>query len=124
MIISPPYGTILTDLFLSDSDEDEDEERLDEGSGIFHILPQEISGSLARYYRYIVSLFVAKDIYTSVVYFSTLAIDSFADEKIEDENILKDLWLQLFRSNASLALYEDAYNTMMATPFRDTLVAF
>lgn len=42
---------------------------------------------------------------------------------MEDEVILKDLWLKLFKSNASLGLYEDAYNTLMMVPYNDTCVS-
>lgn len=66
------------------------------------------------------TLFVARDVHLSIVHFASLAIESFADEGIEEESVLKDLWLQLFRSNAALELYEEAYNNMMATPYRDT----
>lgn len=66
------------------------------------------------------TLFVARDVHLSIAHFASLAIESFADEGIEEESVLKDLWLQLFRSNAALELYEEAYNNMMATPYRDT----
>ena len=94
-------------------------QRLDQESGISHVLPVDIAGSLGRYYRHVVSLFVEHGVEISVVKFAGLSLDSFAEEGMEDEVILKDLWLKLFKSNASLGLYEDAYNTLMMVPYNE-----
>lgn len=79
-----------------------------------------MAGSLGRYYRHIVALFVEAGVDSSVVKFARLAIESLAEEGITEENVEKDLWLKLFRSNAALGLYEDAYTTLMTAPHNET----
>jgi nuclear pore complex protein Nup160 len=103
---------------------DENNVRLDEDSGISHVLPFEVAGSLGRYYRHVVALFVEHGVDAAVVKFARLAIEVLAEEGIEEENVEKDLWLKLFRSNAALGLYEEAYTTLMTAPHDDTCVSF
>lgn len=98
--------------------------RLDEDTGISRVLPFEVAGSLGRYYRHIVALFVDAGVDSSVVKFSRLAIESLAEEGVSEESVEKDLWLSLFRSNAAGGLYEDAYTTLMTAPHHETCVPF
>ncbi|KAK4058160.1 hypothetical protein OIO90_000899 [Microbotryomycetes sp. JL221] len=90
--------------------------RLDEDSGISHVLPVHALGSLGRYYRHVMSLFAESGADVAVLRFARLAIDTLAEEKSGEDldNTLKDLWLQLFKSSAALGEFEEAYTAMMA----------
>jgi nuclear pore complex protein Nup160 len=102
---------------------DEEKVRLDEDSGVSRVLPFEVAGSLGRYYRHVVALFVEQGVDAAVVKFARLAIEALAEEGITEENVEKDLWLKLFRSSAALGLYEEAYTTLMTAPHDETYVS-
>lgn len=93
--------------------------RLDDASGISSVLPVDIAGSLSRYYRHVVDLFLERDIHAAVVSFATLALDAAADEGDDD---VDELWAIQFTGNVDLGLYEDAYVSLMAVPSHKTCV--
>ncbi|KAM0793063.1 hypothetical protein ACM66B_000549 [Microbotryomycetes sp. NB124-2] len=97
-----------------------DTARLDEDSGISHVLPVHVLGSLGRYYRHVTSIFVEHGADAAVTRFARLAIDTISEESAADKGVLQDLWMQLFKSNASLGEYEEAYSAMMTMPSGDT----
>lgn len=100
---------------------DDKETRFDEDSGISRVLPYDVAGSLGRYYRHVVALFVDDgEAAEAVVRFAQLAIEALAEEAVQEPAMEKDLWLKLFRSNAALGHYEEAYTTLMSIPFEDT----
>ncbi|KAM0756678.1 hypothetical protein T439DRAFT_309129 [Meredithblackwellia eburnea MCA 4105] len=96
--------------------------RLDESSGMSHVLPLSVRGSLGLYYRHVSSLFAEHGVHSSVVKFATLALDVLEDEDeiLRSEATLKELWFKIFKSNAAMGKYEEAYVALMATPFADT----
>ena len=85
-----------------------------------HVLPVDVLGSLGKYYRHVVSLFVEHGADAAVVRFARLAIDALQEEGSFDGSASKDLWLKLFRSSASLGRFEEAYTALMAMPHDDT----
>ncbi|KDE05151.1 hypothetical protein MVLG_04492 [Microbotryum lychnidis-dioicae p1A1 Lamole] len=93
----------------------------DSTSSMSELLPADVSGSLARYYTHIVALFVESNFDGSVIRFAQLALEAFDDTpEGAPEAISSDLWLQLFRSQASLNRYEDAYTTLVSIPHPST----
>ncbi|SCZ91062.1 BZ3500_MvSof-1268-A1-R1_Chr1-3g02525 [Microbotryum saponariae] len=93
----------------------------DSTSSMSDLLPTDVSGSLARYYTHIVALFVESNFDGSVIRFAQLALEAFDDTpEGAPEAISSDLWLQLFRSQASLNRYEDAYTTLVSIPHPST----
>ncbi|KAL8286711.1 hypothetical protein RQP46_004239 [Phenoliferia psychrophenolica] len=87
--------------------------RLDEASGISLVLPVDIAGSLARYYRHVVDLFLQHDLDEAVAIFAALALDACAEEGDDD---VDELWATLFTAQCDLTLYEDAYVTLASIP--------
>ncbi|KAK4054756.1 hypothetical protein OIV83_000680 [Microbotryomycetes sp. JL201] len=94
--------------------------RLDEDSGISHVLPVHVIGSLGRYYRHVTSVFVEHGADEAVTRFARLAIDTISEETATDKSGLQELWLQLFKSSATLGEYEEAYTAMMNMPSGET----
>ena len=108
-------------ILLTTSVADDKEVRFDDNSGISRVLPYDVAGSLGRFYRHVVALFVENgNADEAVVFFAPLAIEALADEGVKDDAIEKDLWLKLFRSYAVLGRHEEAYTTLMAMPHDDT----
>lgn len=97
---------------------DDETLRLDEASGLAQILPIEVDGSLARYYRHIVTIFAEQQVDTAIVQFANLAIEAYATTE-EGDSATKELWMKLFKAYSALELYEDAYMTLMAMPHAD-----
>jgi hypothetical protein len=104
------------------SNSDDDNHRLDESNGLSRVLPLDVATNLANYYRHITMLFVEYNVNSSVRRFARLAIDAYSidAEGMESESNTKDLWQQLFMSQANLELYDSAYATLMAIPHADT----
>ncbi|SCV68913.1 BQ2448_1034 [Microbotryum intermedium] len=93
----------------------------DSTSNMSDLLPADVSGSLARYYAHIVEQFVESNFDASVIRFAQLALEAFDDTpEGAPEAISSDLWLQLFRSQASLNRFEDAYTTLISIPHPST----
>lgn len=45
-------------------------------------------------------------------------------ERKEEEEVKRDLWLKLFMSYSAVGRWEDAYLTLMSTPYEELYVPF
>jgi hypothetical protein len=89
---------------------------LDDESGLSQVLPIDVAGNLARYYRHVTNLFASQHVDAAVAHFAELALEEGGFEEAAE----KDLWVKLFKAHAGMARWEEAYAALMATPFADS----
>lgn len=108
-------------------------------SGLSHILPPSLTSSLARYYTHLVTLYAERSLDIGIIKFAPLALEAYShqaelkdegmmeemqEEGQEEEEVKQDLWLKLFMSYSALGRWEEAYSTLMSTPFTALYVFF